>query len=152
MESTIRRVITGVDENGASRVALDETLPREIATRIAVTNIWSAGPSPIDNRLPLESGTRRFNPSQMADGGHGFMLIEFAPGFGRDDPGMHHTDTADQFFVVDGAIVLILDTEEVTLHRGDAGVLRGIRHGWRNETDNPALIVTTTLPALPLAG
>ena len=52
MEATVRRVITGIDQNGASCVVHDDTVPRAVSLHVAVTNLWSAGPAPIDNRQP----------------------------------------------------------------------------------------------------
>lgn len=150
MSDTLRRVITGMDEGGESCVLLDAIVTRGRPEPVGVANLWSAGPVPVDNALPLDSGLKPFDPAQLAEVGLGFMLIEFAPGMGREDPGMHATNTTDHFVVVEGAIVLVLDKEEVTLRRGDTGVLRGVRHGWRNDTAETTVLVTTSAPARPL--
>ena len=79
------------------------------------------------------------------------MLADYPPGLGRDDPGMHFTNTADHFHVISGEVVLVLEAEEVTLRAGDSGVCRGVMHGWRNDGAASARMVTFVLPAHPMA-
>jgi uncharacterized cupin superfamily protein len=78
------------------------------------------------------------------------MIAEYEPGQGRDDPHMHFTNTADHFYVIEGEVVLVLETGDVTLKAGDIGICRGVMHGWRNDGDKLARLVTFVLPAAPL--
>jgi uncharacterized cupin superfamily protein len=55
-------------------------------------------------------------------------------------PYMQKTRTADFAIVQEGEVVLVLDTEEVTLKRGDFIVVRGQNHAWSNRSNKPAVL------------
>jgi mannose-6-phosphate isomerase-like protein (cupin superfamily) len=59
-------------------------------------------------------------------------------------PYMQKTETMDFCFVLDGEIVLVLDTEEVALKRGDMAVQRGTNHAWSNRSTIPAVVAITS--------
>ncbi len=65
-----------------------------------------------------------------------------------DNPGMHTTETIDYGFVLEGSITLELDKgEKKVLHQGDCYVQNGTRHAWHNETDKRAVIGVVMLGA-----
>jgi mannose-6-phosphate isomerase-like protein (cupin superfamily) len=148
MISPPRRVVTGIDADGKSCVVHDAPIPHTSVGPVAVTNIWTGTSLPADNAAPLEQGLAPFRLEQLFSGEYGFMFVEQAPGTGQDDPGMHATPTADHFMVLDGEIVLVLDSGDVPLGKGDVAVLRGVWHGWRNDSERPAYLVTFVLPAV----
>ena len=47
-------------------------------------------------------------------------------------------------------MVLVLEAGDVVLKAGDVGICRGAMHGWRNDSDRLARLVTFVLPADPL--
>jgi quercetin dioxygenase-like cupin family protein len=55
-------------------------------------------------------------------------------------PYMQKTRTLDFCIVLEGAIVLVLDTQEVALKAGDFVVQRGTNHAWSNRTTLPAVV------------
>jgi quercetin dioxygenase-like cupin family protein len=55
-------------------------------------------------------------------------------------PYMQKTCTLDFGIVLEGELVLVLDTQEVTVKAGDFIVQRGTRHAWSNRTNKPAVI------------
>ena len=55
-------------------------------------------------------------------------------------PYMQKTRTADFGIVIEGEIVLVLDTQEVTLKAGDFIVQRGTNHAWSNRSNKPAVV------------
>jgi mannose-6-phosphate isomerase-like protein (cupin superfamily) len=55
-------------------------------------------------------------------------------------PYMQQTRTLDFCLVLEGAITLVLDTEEVELSAGDTVVQRGSRHAWSNRSGRPCTI------------
>jgi hypothetical protein len=59
-------------------------------------------------------------------------------------PYMQKTATLDFCFVLDGEIVLVLDTEEVALKRGDMVIQRGTNHAWSNRSTKPATLAITS--------
>ena len=55
-------------------------------------------------------------------------------------PYMQKTRTLDFCIVLEGEIVLVLDTQEVPLKVGDFVVQRGTNHAWSNRSNNPAVL------------
>ena len=55
-------------------------------------------------------------------------------------PYMQATRTLDFCIVLEGEIVLVLDTQEVELRVGDFVVQRGTNHAWSNRSNNPAVL------------
>jgi quercetin dioxygenase-like cupin family protein len=55
-------------------------------------------------------------------------------------PYMQKTRTLDFGIVLEGEIVLVLDTQEVALRAGDVVVQRGTSHAWSNRSNNPAIV------------
>lgn len=153
MTNPPRRVVAGLGPDGRSCVVFDEPIGhRSAAEGLSVTNLFTGAMEPIDNAGPLESGLAAFRPEQLADPAYYMMYVEFAPGMGREDPGLHYTDTADHFFILEGEVVLLLESDEAVMRAGDAGIIRGVVHGWRNDTDGPVRLVTTVLPARSVYG
>lgn len=143
-----RRVIAGLDEDGRSRVVADEGAEGLSLGHITIAQMWTGSTDArADNAAPIAASTAPFRFEQLAEPVYGFMVAEYAPGLGREDPGMHFTDTADHFHVIEGEVVLVLEEEEVVLRAGDSGVCRGVMHGWRNLSEAPARLVTFVLPA-----
>lgn len=146
----IRRVVAGLGPNGRSRLVADDAVTSLSLGSIAIGQVWTGALAVrADSAAPLADATAPFRFEQLAEPAYAFMVADYAPGLGVEDPGMHFTDTADHFYVVSGEVVLVLEEEEVTLRAGDAGVCRGVVHGWRNRSDAPARVVTFVLPATP---
>ncbi len=55
-------------------------------------------------------------------------------------PYMQKMSTLDFCTVTEGEIVLVTDTQEVTLQAGDIVVQRGTRHAWSNRSGRPAVV------------
>ena len=55
-------------------------------------------------------------------------------------PYMQKSRTADFVIVQEGEATLVLDTQEVTLKRGDFIVVRGQNHTWSNRSGKPAVL------------
>jgi uncharacterized cupin superfamily protein len=55
-------------------------------------------------------------------------------------PYMQKTRTLDFCFVMEGEIVLVLDTQEVPLKAGEIVVQRGTTHSWSNRSGKPAVV------------
>ena len=147
-----RRVIAGTDAQGRSCILSDAPLPHSFAPDmpIAVTNVWTGPAAPVDNATPLEAGLAPFRMEQLAEPLYAVMYVEYLPGHGKDDPGMHYTNTSDHFVVLKGGCVLVLESGDVVLQAGDIAVVRGAVHGWRNDSKSNCRLVTFVLPALPV--
>ncbi len=55
-------------------------------------------------------------------------------------PYMQKTRTLEFGLVLDGEIVLVLDTQEVRLKAGEIVIQRGTNHAWSNRAGNPAVV------------
>jgi hypothetical protein len=55
-------------------------------------------------------------------------------------PYMQRTRTLDFCIVLEGEIVLVLDTQEVKLKAGEIVIQRGTNHAWSNRTGRPAVV------------
>ncbi len=153
MSKSPRRIVAATGADGKSRVVSDEPIPLVRDPQpMAVTNVWTGACARVDNAAAGPGGFSDFVMSQLTDPVYSVMMAEYGPGLGADDPGMHYTDTADHFFVVEGEVVLVLEDGEALLRQGDLGICRGAVHGWRNDSGKYARLLTFVLPAEPLAG
>jgi quercetin dioxygenase-like cupin family protein len=145
-----RRIVAGLDANGKSCVVSDGAVDVSGSPPgLGVANVWTGKLVEADNAAPLAEGLAPFRIEQLAEPVYAMMVAEYAPGLGRDDPHMHFTNTADHFYVIEGEVVLVLESGDVVLKAGDIGVCRGVMHGWRNDTNKVARLVTFVLPAAP---
>ena len=138
-----RRVVIGLDTDGKSCIQIDGPVPKLSGSS---DQIWRTATVPADNSGPEDMAVP-YAMEHLHDGGSNFMLVEFPPHMG---PYMHATNTLDYLVVLNGQIVLQLEAEEVVLNPGDLVVDRGVIHAWRNDTDQPASMVSVTLPAKPV--
>lgn len=147
-----KRYIAGLDAQGKSCLVSETVLTgASDIPGVGAANLWTGRLDGLaDNAAPLEQGLAPFRLEQLAEPVYAMMLAEYAPGMGADDPHMHSTDTADHFYMLEGEAVLVLESGDVVLRPGDVGICRGVRHGWRNDGDKVARLVTFVLPAAPL--
>lgn len=164
MERPVRRVVTGHDMSGRSVVQEDGPPARAIRlggdSGTTFHEVWStrSTPAPIDRAsgeppeqgislLPPAGGTRiRILDIPPDDGtvealpreavralfeaiGAGHALAENPP-----HPLMHRTETVDYGIVLEGELVLILDSGETVVRAGDVVVQRGTSHAWANRS------------------
>ncbi len=59
-------------------------------------------------------------------------------------PYMQKTRTLEFGIVLEGEIVLVLDTQEVRLKTGDFVILRGSNHAWSNRSTRPAVVAVAS--------
>ena len=59
-------------------------------------------------------------------------------------PYMQKTRTLEFCFIHEGEIVLVLDTEEVTLKAGDVVIQRGTNHAWSNRSSSPVVMTISS--------
>jgi len=55
-------------------------------------------------------------------------------------PYMQKTRSLDFCVILEGEILLVLDTQEVSLQAGEIAILRGGNHAWSNRSNNPAVL------------
>ena len=146
-----RRIVAAAGPDGRSCVVSDEAMPLSGNPQpMAVTNVWNGACARVDNAAAFAGGFTAFGMNQLTDPIYSVMIAEYAPGLGQDDPGIHFTDTADHFYVIEGEVVLVLEQGEAVLKAGDIGICRGAVHGWRNDSGKYAKLLTFVVPAEPL--
>jgi hypothetical protein len=164
---TIRRLVTGVDENGKSVVVSDTQLEALVPAALngnRIFPVWGSDETvtvPNDGSPPAK--LRFFPPTA----GHRYVIFsyppaskvtvpddldaaliemeELTPGMGdavSDQSGMHYTATVDLEYVLEGEFTLELD-DGVTqvIRKGDALVQCGPRHAWYNRTEEWATML-----------
>ena len=173
MAQVIRRVVTGHDEQGRSRVIIDgiaDTIV-EMGFGSTVTEMWAT-----TEPLPDNSGNEdaaRAAPSLRTPppGGDKFRIIEFAPlekvamkamderlarnmqsgkMRGSMKGHLHRSETLDYAIVVRGEIWHLTEVDEIHLKQGDVLIQRGTYHAWQNRAKEPALLAMILKDAQPL--
>lgn len=144
----VRRVITGLDSDGRSCIALDETL--ETISGGALKAIWTSDTLPARNDGEVGAADFNFSFDVTRRGGSGFMIVEVQPGKGLGPMGMHATNTLDYCVIVRGRMELVLETGSVILEAGDVFVQRGVMHGARAIGDECAIMAVVLVPAEPV--
>jgi mannose-6-phosphate isomerase-like protein (cupin superfamily) len=170
----IRRVITGIDENGRSAFVSDEIVPAKIPPTLGGNRIFelfgSDSTPTVPNRGEVETGLRFFPTTP-----EGYRFIVFSmppesevtvpddpeaawaeterltPGMGdavSDASGMHYTATVDLEFILEGEVTLTLDTGETKVMKaGDALIQCGANHSWFNKGTKPVVILLAFIGA-----
>jgi quercetin dioxygenase-like cupin family protein len=152
----VRRVVTGVDDDGRSTFQSDgDAFGGDARAEVWLTHPALGLGAVVDPQFgtgvlePPAGGTvfRVFHvptDAQMREA----MSRSTVEGVEAD--GFHTTQTVDYVMVLDGEVSLELDNGEVLLKPGDCVVQRGTRHAWRNRTDGPvkmmAVMVSTREP------
>jgi quercetin dioxygenase-like cupin family protein len=146
MSLTIRRVVTGHDDNGKARVIIDETAKNVTSGRPGANAavIWTNEGFPINNDGNADTCGRQVGTT--LDNGVVFRVVSFGPGV---TPRNHRTDSIDYASVLSGEIDMELDGETVHLKAGDVLVQRGTIHNWVNNGSEPCVIAFVLVAAKP---
>jgi mannose-6-phosphate isomerase-like protein (cupin superfamily) len=171
----VRRVVTGLSESGKAVIVSDGEPPvsrrRVHVPGFADALVWRTGvparPSAeaseqLRSWVPGPGETIAMTVTFPPDGVYADPAFDAAaaraeqlrenPGlaelFEADKPGMHTTPTVDYAVVLEGEIVLDLDTGETArLRPGDVVVQNGTRHAWRNPGASPATLFVVLVGA-----
>ena len=146
---TYRRVVTGLGADGRSAIIVDAPVSSTTSMSGRTRVVWRTAKVPADNSGRDDIDPGHVSVDRLGDGGSVFMIHSFPPDR-EGEPFWHTTDTIDYITMLEGAVVFMTETGEVTLRAGDTMVDRGIRHAWRNDTDLPATAAIVIIPALPL--
>ncbi|RZO36320.1 MAG: cupin domain-containing protein [Rhodospirillaceae bacterium] len=172
MAETIRRVVTGHDNNGAAIIAMDgeaQNVCVRAANGLTSTLLWAEDSTPSDNTGDIDKADRKTGVAPP-DGGSVFRIVQFVPDdhsvsneemkreLGLDPfdsmpvrhPGMHRTHSVDYGIVLSGEIDMLVDEDEVHLTAGDVVIQRGTNHAWANRGTEPCRIAFVLIDAKPL--
>jgi len=139
-----RRVVTGIGEDGKSRVIIDGPIPRH--NNIAAALAWRTTQQPADNGGDADAAVP-YTIDLLHDSESNFAICEFPAGA---EAYMHATDTIDYLVILSGEVTLVLEGGEAALGPGDFVVDRGVMHGWRNDGAVPCVAAVVNLPAKPV--
>jgi quercetin dioxygenase-like cupin family protein len=148
MSLTVRRVVTGHDENGRAIVSIDESVKSVAQTRpgAEAAVIWTSEGFPVDNDGSADGSARNIGIATLANGTV-FRVVSFGPGV---SPRNHRTDSIDYATVISGEIDMELDGTSVHLKPGDVLVQRGTIHNWVNKGTGPCIIAFAQVAAKPV--
>ena len=147
MTLTVRRVVTGHDENGRAIVSIDEISKNVVQGRPGAhaAVIWTSEGFPVDNDGSADTSGRKVGTT--LDNGTVFRVVSFGPGV---TPRNHRTDSIDYATVISGEIDMELDGTSVHLEAGDVLVQRGTIHNWVNKGTAPCVIAFVLVAAKPV--
>src|ERR1700716_2389851 len=147
MSLTVRRVVTGHDENGRAIVSIDEIAKNIVQGRPAAhaAVIWTSEGFPVDNDGSADTSGRKVGTT--LENGTVFRVVSFGPGV---TPRNHRTDSIDYAVVMSGEIDMELDDTSVHLKAGDVVVQRGTIHNWVNNGTEPCKIAFILIDAKPV--
>jgi quercetin dioxygenase-like cupin family protein len=146
-----RRVITGIDSQGRSRIESEEPVP----VNAKWTNDGAQGldfwvvrqvPTPLVGALEPTADWQMGNSAPS--GGVIGRLITWDPGF---EYPLHTTPTLDFGVILSGQLELILDKESRVLNPGDVVIQRGTAHAWRVIGPEPCTWAVILIDARPHA-
>ena len=178
-EFRVRRVVTGLGEDGRSRFIFDGVPPARLASSQSGTtafSLWQTNGPQASNEGVEDTASEPFDLG-LAYGASKFLTTWFPPVPGAvglspeerarrareassvspayrtasDHPGMHATNTVDYIVIVRGELTMILEDGECTLLAGDVVIDRGVAHAWENRGTEPAVLVAVLVDAAPLA-
>ncbi|MGA2567666.1 MAG: cupin domain-containing protein [Pseudolabrys sp.] len=147
MSLKIRRVVTGHDNQGRSKVLIDETVGNVISTRPGAQSsvIWSSTGFPVNNDGDHDPSHKEI--ATTIDNGTVFRIVSYGPGVA---PRNHRTDSIDYAVVISGEIDMELDVSSVHLKAGDVVVQRGTIHNWVNKSTAPCVIAFSLIASKPV--
>ncbi len=148
MSLTVRRVVTGHDQNGRAIVTIDEIAGNVAQTRPGAfaAAIWTSEGFPVDNGGDADNAARKVGTT--LPNGTVFRVVSFGPGVA---PRNHRTDSIDYAVVIAGEIDMELDDgKSVHLKSGDVLVQRGTIHNWVNKGSAPCVIAFVLIAAKPV--
>jgi mannose-6-phosphate isomerase-like protein (cupin superfamily) len=162
MRAMVRRVITGHDEAGRSRVATDdEAYAFELGDSGAQFNVvWGRATAA---HFPDDGAQPPWPSGWPGPGGCTCTVMELPPGHSTaldafvadqlhefadpERPGMHATPSTDFDVVLEGTVGMELDDGEVILGPGDIVVQNGTMHRWHNRGAATARILSVVVGA-----
>jgi len=172
MASQVRRIVTGHNAEGRSRIIADEYLPANPAAGAPLrVGLWLTDRAPASNRGnddPVPDGVIDEIPPQHR-GGSVFRIAEFLPDKelhrspqemarrgveitperSARHPGFHRTNTVDYAICLKGEIWALFDEGETLMRAGDVMIQRGTYHAWSNRGERPAVMAFVLIDADP---
>jgi quercetin dioxygenase-like cupin family protein len=148
MALTVRRVVTGHDENGKAIVKIDEVMsePRSNRPGNQGHGVWATDVYPAN--LNSDADGKEIEPGAPGSTSTKFRISRYDPGV---TPRMHRTQSLDYIVVMKGEIDMELDDGIIVhLKEGDVCVQQGTIHNWINNGTEPCIIAFILLASDPI--
>jgi quercetin dioxygenase-like cupin family protein len=146
MTLNVRRVVTGLDAQGRSTVAIDDTACNKRSGRPGHESliVWTTDTTPANPMDKRDAGNWTVSTPPIPHGSI-FRVTEYGPGVTSR---MHGNETIDYTVIMSGEIDMLLeDGSEVRLHAGDVVVQRATKHDWVNRGNVPCIVAFILLDA-----
>ena len=147
---TYRRVVSGLGEDGRSRIIIDADVPAATSMSGRSAVVWRTASVPADNSGAADVDPGNVNVGGLSGPGSLFMIHTFPPEHGGGEPFWHATDSIDYITMISGEVVFVTQSGETAVRAGDVLVDRGIVHAWRNDSQEDAVAAIVVVPALPV--
>ncbi|HEV8296549.1 MAG TPA: cupin domain-containing protein [Acidimicrobiales bacterium] len=143
----VQRIVTGHDAVGVDCIEQEDTVTVAAGGDVQLSELWRVVGPPTDPHSGFAPAT-----SQGLVDEHGGIAWRYFVIPPRDDRPLHRTVTLDLLQVVAGEVVVTLESGEARLRENDCLVLQGDVHGWRNDTDQPAVLAAVMIGARGAGG
>jgi hypothetical protein len=146
LQAGVRRIVTANNAQGKSFILSDERVTGgQFPSLFKATGDNPLGPGAsgeLKKILPTDSP--QLEPSLGGSSFHFVMLPPWKPDM---KPFWHRTTTLDYNILLEGELVMLVETGEVILHPGDVVVQRNTLHAWKNgSTTAPVRWVAVLVP------
>jgi len=131
----VRRVVTGNNEAGKAVVIADDILTPNGGR----WSVWAADTPPA---VPNDGAPGSFaGPLLPIPGGLHVLVLTLPPNLKRDASAMHATPSIDCIMQASGESVFVMEDTQVHLRAGDWLISNGVTHSWRNDLDQPSIMI-----------
>ena len=148
MAFSLRRVVTGHDENGKAIVKIDEVMsePRSNRPGNEGHGIWGTDVYPAN--LNTDADGKTIEPGPPGSTASKIRVTQYSPGVTSR---MHRTHSLDYVVIMKGEIDMALDDGVIVhLKEGDVCVQNGTIHNWVNNGTEPCVVAFILLAADPI--
>ncbi len=140
----MRRIITENDENGRSRIAIEDNVPPLGKVWSTSSENWLGEENSGGGVLDFAAGSTNIRYLELPT--EAVMQEYLKRGIpGLDARGFHRTGTIDYVIVTEGTITLELEEGSVEVHAGDIVVQRDTNHAWRNFGEKPVKAIAISV-------
>lgn len=148
MAFSLRRVVTGHDENGKAIVKIDEVMsePRSSRSNHEGHGVWGTDVYPAN--LNADADGKAIEPGPPGSTASKIRVSKYSPGVTSR---MHRTHSLDYVVIMKGEIDMALDDGVIVhLKEGDVCVQCGTIHNWVNNGTEPCVVAFILLAADPI--
>ena len=144
MQFPLRRVVTGHDAQGRSKVVFDDAGAPVVSKRSGHQSnvVWTSTGFPVDNDSDTDTAAAKVETT-LTDGTI-FRIMRIEPGVA---PRRHRSDSIDYLVVLSGEVTMELDIGSVHLKTGDTLVQRGTMHNWVVTGSEPCIMAVVLIDA-----